>query len=360
VTSAPPVGIVIPAFNAARFLLATLESVRDQEYRNLLCCVVDDGSTDATPAIAAEFCATDDRFSTVSISNTGQSTANNLGFDRLADQVRYVCYLDSDDLLRPDAITRLVAAAESDPDCVGSHGVAEYIDAAGAPMPEVHFEEWGRGREDFGPEGLRLLSADEPTTFACLALDDRMIPPGCALIRTSAQRRVGGYDPALADWPDWELFLRLARHGNFAFVDQVVVDYRRHDANLSNRPGFLATANIIRVRTHDSLDNTPTQQRACRRAWRVAQRRYARRCRQLAWAALVGGSVTEVLRQLAHGALARARQIAGRPTDFLLDRRHVTPPATGAEHAPVRVGAAGGGVGSNLADSERKSALLPR
>ena len=238
-TSAPPVGIVIPAFNAERFLLATLESVRDQDYPNLRCHIVDDGSTDATASIAIQFCATDSRFNVESIPNRGQSTANNLGFERLADEVDYVCYLDSDDVLRPDAISRLVAAAESDPTCVGSHGVAQRIDAAGLPLADLRFEEWGRGREDFGRHGLRLLRADEPTTFACLALDDRMIPPAVALVRTSAQRRVGGYDPDLVNWPDWEWFLRLARHGNFAYIDDVVVDYRLHDANLSGRPGFL-------------------------------------------------------------------------------------------------------------------------
>jgi glycosyltransferase involved in cell wall biosynthesis len=278
VTSAPPVGIVIPAFNAERFLLATLESVRDQDYGNLLCCVVDDGSTDATAAIAVEFCATDDRFSTVSIPNAGQSTANNLGFERLADQVDYFCYLDSDDVLRLDALTRLVAAAERNPECIGAHGVARMIDAAGQPLPDERCEEWGRGREDFGPDGrLRRLGADEPTTFGCLALDDRMIPPAVAIIATSAHRQVGGYDPDLVNWPDWELFLRLARLGDFAFVDEVVVDYRRHDANLSGRPGFMATANVVRVRTRESPQNSSAHQLACNRAARVARLRSVER-----------------------------------------------------------------------------------
>lgn len=273
-TAEPSVGIVIPAFNAERFLLATLESVRDQDHRNLLCCVVDDGSTDATAAIAAEFCTTDERFSTVSIPNSGQSTANNLGFDRLADQVRYVCYLDSDDVLRADAMTQLISAAESNPNCLGAHGVARMIDAAGRPLTDERFEEWGRGREDFGPNGLRRLGADEPTTFGCLALVDRMIPPAVAIIRTSVHRQVGGYDPDLVNWPDWEHFLRLARLGDFAFVEQVVVDYRRHDANLSGRPGFMATANVVRARTRESALNSPEQQRACDRAWRVARLRW--------------------------------------------------------------------------------------
>jgi glycosyltransferase involved in cell wall biosynthesis len=358
VTSAPPVGIVIPAFNAERFLLATLESVRDQDYPNLLCHIVDDGSTDATASIAIQFCATDSRFDIESIPNRGQSTANNLGFDRLADEVDYVCYLDSDDVLRPNALSQLVAAAERSPESVGSHGVAERIDADGRPLPELRFEEWGRGREDFDRHGLRVLRADEPTTFACLALDDRMIPPAVALIRTSALRRTGGYDPALANWPDWELFCRLARHGDFAFVEDVVVDYRLHDANMSVRPCFLATANIVRVRTHDSPDNTPIQLRVCRRAWRVAQRRYARRCGRSAWTALARGAAVEAARQLAQMVLARARQLAGRPTGLLLDRRHVVTPLAPAEQPTVA--APPDGAGPDVADWERNRPLLPR
>jgi hypothetical protein len=162
------------------------------------------------------------------------------------------------------------------------------------------------------------------------------------------------------------LFLRLARHGNFAYIDDVVVDYRLHDANLSGRPGFLATSNIIRVRTYDSPDNTPDQQRSCRRAWRVLQRRYARRCRQSAWTALAHGSAVEAARQIARTILARARQVAGRPTALLFDRRHVTPPppatamatamATGHSPMPGATGRSGAGV----ADSERSPQLQPR
>ena len=194
----PTVGIVVPAFNAARFLPETLMSVRAQEYDDFLCCIVDDGSTDDTARIAAHFCDLDDRFSTVSIPNGGQSAANNRGLAELSDRVEYVCCLDSDDVLRPDALRRLVAAAESDRTRVGAHGLAVRIDPAGRPLDDLRFEEFGRDREDFGPQGLHVVDRGEPTTFQSLALTDRMIPPSVALVRTTALAKADGYNPALA------------------------------------------------------------------------------------------------------------------------------------------------------------------
>lgn len=321
----------MPAFNAARFLEQTLSSVRDQQHRELMCCIVDDGSTDQTATIAARFCALDSRFRTVSQPNLGQTAACNRGLAELVDQITFVCFLDADDILHRDAVSTLLRAAELNPTAVGAHGLATRIDAEGNPLPALRFDEFGGKRYDVNGQGVQLKNPEQPTTFANLAVMDTMIPPAVALLRTSAVAQTTGFDPELVWWPDWDLFLRLGRIGDFAFVNQVVVDYRLHDANTSANPKFEAASRVIRVRAFESVDNTDEHRLACRLAWRTVERWHAREH----WAAFVRAGATgrfgPALRELAKSALARARQMAGRPSWLLRDRR-----APAGTHRPPR------------------------
>jgi glycosyltransferase involved in cell wall biosynthesis len=104
----PRVSILIPAYNAERWLADTLRSARAQTWPRKEIIVVDDGSTDRTLSVARQFASRE--ISVVSQSNAGAATARNTAFSLC--QGDYIQWLDADDLLAPDKIAKQIEALE--------------------------------------------------------------------------------------------------------------------------------------------------------------------------------------------------------------------------------------------------------
>lgn len=104
----PLVTVVIPAFNAERFLERTLQSALQQTYQELEVIVVNDGSTDATEGIAKGYAQRDPRLRVVSVPNGGVASARNVGL--YAGQGEFVAFLDSDDLWHPTKVQHQVSS----------------------------------------------------------------------------------------------------------------------------------------------------------------------------------------------------------------------------------------------------------
>jgi hypothetical protein len=103
------VSIIIPAYNAAKFLASTLESCLAQTHSRIEVIVVDDGSIDSTASVADAFRLADSRVICLSQPNRGQCAARNLGLTAATGE--WVWFLDSDDLLFPWAVQELKALA---------------------------------------------------------------------------------------------------------------------------------------------------------------------------------------------------------------------------------------------------------
>src|SRR5262249_21298400 len=116
--------VVIPAWNAERYLAETVRSVIAQTKRDWNLVIVDDGSKDRTREIALELKAEDPRISVICQRNGGLSAARNTGFDAVCDNSDSVLFLDADDVLEPTALAELHAALENAaPDVVGVYGL---------------------------------------------------------------------------------------------------------------------------------------------------------------------------------------------------------------------------------------------
>jgi GT2 family glycosyltransferase len=111
------VSVVVPAWNAEKTLAQTLRSATSQTHRRLEILIIDDGSTDATAAIAERFCASDDRARLIRKSNGGQSSARNLGIDEATGA--WIAPLDADDLWHPEKIERQLRTFADAPSDVG-------------------------------------------------------------------------------------------------------------------------------------------------------------------------------------------------------------------------------------------------
>lgn len=111
--SQPLVSIIIPAYNAGKYIARTIEGVMHQTIADWELIIVDDGSKDDTPCICDAFAAKDTRIQVVHKSNGGVSAARNTGLDKA--QGRYITFLDADDYFVPqylEALTHSIGDAE--------------------------------------------------------------------------------------------------------------------------------------------------------------------------------------------------------------------------------------------------------
>ncbi|HVU13946.1 MAG TPA: glycosyltransferase family 2 protein, partial [Phototrophicaceae bacterium] len=121
------VSVVVPSFNQAQFIRATLDSILQQDYPALECIVVDGGSTDKT--LEALQAYADPRLTWISERDKGQSDALNKGLQRISGEI--ITYLNSDDLLNPGAIRFIVEYFDQHPETDLIYGDGYFIDAEG-------------------------------------------------------------------------------------------------------------------------------------------------------------------------------------------------------------------------------------
>jgi glycosyltransferase involved in cell wall biosynthesis len=235
------VSIVIPCHNQGRFLSEAIESATRQTHPALEIIVVDDGSTDDTSQIAGRFASVQ----RVRQANRGAPAARNAGLEKATGEL--VLFLDADDRLLPDAISRGVAALEAHSDWACVTGHVRVIDRSGTVVDTPPQDHAG------GDQFVALLRSNYIWT------------PGAVLYRRSALDVVGAFDPAAGASADYELNLRLARRFAIGCHHHVVLEYRRHDANMSgDLVRMLRSAVSVRLAQRRFV----TGNRAAEAAWR--------------------------------------------------------------------------------------------
>ncbi len=114
------VSVIIPVYNVERYLEECLSSLANQSMKNAEFICVDDGSTDSSLSICKRFSEKDDRFVVITQENSGPAKARNEG--RHHSRGKYLCFVDSDDRLEPEALSRLYDLAESKQYDIVVHG----------------------------------------------------------------------------------------------------------------------------------------------------------------------------------------------------------------------------------------------
>lgn len=221
------VSVIMPAYNAARFIRKSIDSILCQSYRNFEIIVVDDGSTDQTLEILGSYHGQLRVYSQV---NGGPSHARNNALAHASGE--FVWFLDADDLLAPEALRATVAHLSADRDADVAIGKWAYVD------------ESGRVTSDFFL-GCKQGPTDPPILFRRMLLQT-LVPTGTSLFRRSALSVCGGWDENLWCAEDRDLWLRLLEMGcRFDFLDVPVALYRQHESN--------STLNLARVELHMGL-----------------------------------------------------------------------------------------------------------
>jgi glycosyltransferase involved in cell wall biosynthesis len=303
------VSVVVPAYNAANFLAETLESVLTQTLAGWELIVVDDGSTDNTAKIAEGFAQRKERVQLIRQENGGTARARNAGAVAISDNAEYALFLDHDDVLEPDALEKLLEALKSAPEAVAAHGLARKVDANGKPIGEGEDAIQNYHRRKLIEGRVVTVGRSEPTTAAMVVYDNLICTPGVALIRCDALRRLTGedksfFDPATVPLDDWDFWLRLTRLGDIAFLDRVVLNWRRHEAAGSQNEEAMCAASL---RIREKLVSEKLSPELAEVAAHRYRRLLATNRRRAAREALSSGQLGRGLREyLAYMRLRRA------------------------------------------------------
>lgn len=218
------VSIVIPSYNAGRYLREAIDSVLAQSYPNIELIVLDDGSTDDTPEILNSY---GERLRWESHDNIGQSATLNKGW-RLA-RGGIISYLSADDALMPQAVEFAMAILGEQPQVVMTYCDYLLIDEESRPLQSVETPEF---------DYKKMVSEIE-------------VPPGPGVFfRRVVFERIGGWDESLRQIPDFEYWLRLGLCGDFKRIPELLAHYRVHDDSQSYAiPSIEKADECVRVMT---------------------------------------------------------------------------------------------------------------
>ena len=134
------VSIVMPAYNAAKTIRNSIESIQVQTFKEWELIVIDDGSKDSTPEILREMAAADDRIRFLqNEKNSGASYTRNRAVELATGE--WIAFLDSDDLWQPEKLEKQLALARSHPDMMICYTASSFINddgrAFGYVMPAI-------------------------------------------------------------------------------------------------------------------------------------------------------------------------------------------------------------------------------
>jgi glycosyltransferase involved in cell wall biosynthesis len=219
--AAPQVTVVIPAYNAARYIGATLASVLGQSVREIEVIVVDDCSKDNTAEVVREIAATDPRLIYVRTEKNfgGPAGPRNVGVGMA--RAPFVAFCDSDDLWVANKLERQLALAATTPAPVYCTNIVNFRDGE---TPSLE------------PASLVGEEAVERFGLMAILLKNR-VATSSAMVRREDVLAVGGFNEArdLAAVEDWDLWLRLLERssGAVALTTAPLIYYRRLPSSIS-------------------------------------------------------------------------------------------------------------------------------
>ena len=202
------VSVIMPCYNAERFLAEAVDSVLNQTHRYVELIVVDDGSTDRSREILEHY---GDRLTMLTQQNSGPYKARNLGLEHATGG--YVAFLDADDWWSPDFLDKMLSALANRPEAA-----LAYCGWQNVGLPGKRGEPHVPPDYELEDKAARFLRGAAPW------------PIHGALVRKSVMDEVGGFDLDPPTCMDYDLWLRIAVSRPTVRVPEVLAFYRHHDA----------------------------------------------------------------------------------------------------------------------------------
>jgi glycosyltransferase involved in cell wall biosynthesis len=246
--------VIIPAYNNARYLPATLDSVLAQSWRPLEVIVVDDASTDETPKVLAAY---EDRVRSIRLESNcgGPARPRNTAIGLARGE--FISVFDSDDVMVPGKLARKISLLLRFPeiplvfsDFENFHGdgrTARFLKSGHEAFAEMP-------KQPLGPGEYRIKSSDAFETL----VGDNFVGTSGVVMRRSLVNDVGRFDETLCNADDRDFLLRSSRRFDFGYIDAVLHRRRVHPGNISSRPAAIQA----RQRVYERLRSVELSERA--------------------------------------------------------------------------------------------------
>jgi hypothetical protein len=226
----PLVTVLMPVYNAEKFLAEAIESILAQTYRNFEFLIINDGSTDSSLSIIEKYSKQDKRIRVVSRANKGLVRTLNEGL-KLA-KTAYLARMDADDVALKQRLEKQIKYLEANPDCV----------VVGASFESI--------REDGSSLGRHYCFINDATIRHALPLEG-CIPHPTAMYRLQTVLGIGGYDNNYFPAEDYDLWRRLAYAGRLQNLETPLLKYRLSGASISGKNKGRQQAAADKIRSEE-------------------------------------------------------------------------------------------------------------
>lgn len=228
------IDVIIPAYNAGKFIVQTLQSILLQDALISSVIVVNDGSSDDTQVKVLRFQQQNPRLNLVLINqaNSGLSAARNAGIRHSG--ASYIALLDADDLWDTQKLSSQIALYQSSNNTQLGLVYCAYrlIDQAGVPLPD-HAQ-------------ALIAPTLRGQVYKPLLRGNFISGSGSSvLIARAVFDQVGLFDEQLKACEDWDMWLRIAQHYSFDYVDQTLVSIRVHPNNMQKDFARMMSAELM-------------------------------------------------------------------------------------------------------------------
>lgn len=240
----PFVSVVVPTYNAAKYLPETIYSILEQDFDDIEIIVVDDCSTDNIKEVLDGICTDKIRYFGLETNHGGPSLPRNLGIQKARGEFIALC--DSDDLFCPGRISSAVQLLLGHPElALVFTDEQKFDDTSGKIIGNFldNYDQFrGLPKQEIGDDYFIIKSEN---AFSCLLRENYIMPSGVT-IRRSILKDIGGFDETLTNGDDWDLWFRITRIFPIGYIDKIGFRYRIRSDGVSGRGPSLAK-NRIRV-----------------------------------------------------------------------------------------------------------------
>ena len=210
----------MPAYNAAKYIKETIESVLSQSYSDWELIIIDDGSTDNTLVIVKQYATSNAQIRYIYQENKGQSFARNRGIEEAKG--KYIAFLDADDLFLPTKLEKQIKFLENNPECGVSY------------CKIYHF---------FEDNKQKLFYNSQPHYSGDIfekVLAQNFVNPLAVVLRKEILDKYGAFKEDWRRVDEQYLWVKLAFSGvKFCYLDNPLAYYRVHSQSLSNQAQYI-------------------------------------------------------------------------------------------------------------------------
>lgn len=228
---APLISVIIPSYNSKAFIKDTIKSVCNQTHKHTEIIIVDDGSPDGSYDYLKEL-QHDYPFKLIQQNNQGPGVARNNGIKSAMGQ--YLCFLDSDDQLMVDSLAKRLQLLEKYPEVDLVFTDLNRLDCK--DKPGYAFLK----SRDFLNKFRHAVTQKESKNvifndkyFDCAIQQFPFIWTSTVMVRSEVVKKIGYFHPHWRGSEDIDYWLRIARKGTIAYIDEALTEWHHYYSNLT-------------------------------------------------------------------------------------------------------------------------------